>query len=165
MNKLNTCLKMLSVSVYMNLTFHHHHCYFVKILFGGIFISRWCWWASSTAHQKKLIFGRETIKIYICFFCVLNKYGYIVFIFLAPPTDPNAPKPEGSTLSPVAGDQLVVRIHALDRMYHAKKNVFKHVCAVWSKPLLSCYRINGICLSGRQRPWWDYAQWFKASLA
>lgn len=25
-----------------------------------------------------------------------------------PPTDPNAPKPEGSTLSPVAGDQLVV---------------------------------------------------------
>ncbi|XP_052812810.1 disco-interacting protein 2 homolog C-like isoform X3 [Mya arenaria] len=27
---------------------------------------------------------------------------------LAPPADPNAPKPEGSTLTPVAGDQLVV---------------------------------------------------------
>ena len=33
-----------------------------------------------------------------------------ICLFLAPPTDPNAPKPEGSTLSPVAGDQLVVRI-------------------------------------------------------
>jgi len=27
---------------------------------------------------------------------------------VAPPADPNAPKPEGSALTPIAGDQLVV---------------------------------------------------------
>ncbi len=58
----------------------------------------------TTKHRLTIVYG-NLIKMHVQYTNCVYKF---CFAFTVPLPDPNAPKPEGSTITPTVGEQLIV---------------------------------------------------------